>query len=52
MQAVHKGLEKVEQELTASENDGSISSGFRKVMNRNGSFCTYLKQDILLLTEE
>lgn len=31
MQAVSKGLEKVEQELTASENDGAISSGFQKV---------------------
>lgn len=32
MQAVSKGLEKVEQELTASENDGAISSGFQKVL--------------------
>lgn len=32
MQAVSKGLEKVEQELTASENDGVISAGFRKVL--------------------
>jgi len=31
MQAVSKGLEKVEQELAASENDGPISTGFRKV---------------------
>lgn len=31
MQAVSKGLEKVEQELTAAENDGAVSSGFRKV---------------------
>lgn len=31
MQAVSKGLEKVEQELTASENDGAISVGFQKV---------------------
>ncbi|EFJ37653.1 hypothetical protein SELMODRAFT_74599 [Selaginella moellendorffii] len=30
MQAVSKGLEKVEQELTASENDGAVSDGFRK----------------------
>ncbi|KAI7997221.1 Formin-like protein 14 [Camellia lanceoleosa] len=30
MQAVSKGLEKVEQELTASENDGAISAGFQK----------------------
>lgn len=32
MQAVSKGLEKVEQELTASENDGAISAGFQKVL--------------------
>lgn len=32
MQAVSKGLEKVEQELTASENDGAISSGFQKIL--------------------
>ncbi|KAI7983761.1 hypothetical protein LOK49_LG15G00618 [Camellia lanceoleosa] len=31
MQAVSKGLEKVEQELTASENDGVISAGFQKI---------------------
>lgn len=29
-----KGLEKVEQELAASENDGAISTGFRKVTNK------------------
>ncbi|XP_073051904.1 formin-like protein 14 isoform X1 [Primulina eburnea] len=34
MQAVSKGLEKVEQELTASENDGSVSLGFRQVLKR------------------
>ncbi|KAL9247561.1 hypothetical protein vseg_020979 [Gypsophila vaccaria] len=32
MQEVSKGLEKVKQELVASENDGSISSGFRKAL--------------------
>ncbi|CAN1306434.1 Formin-like protein 6 [Linum perenne] len=32
MQAVSKGLEKVEQELAASENDGAISIGFQKVL--------------------
>ncbi|CAI0410240.1 unnamed protein product [Linum tenue] len=32
MQAVSKGLEKVEQELAASENDGAISAGFQKVL--------------------
>ncbi|KAL7184193.1 hypothetical protein ACSBR2_026360 [Camellia fascicularis] len=31
MQAVSKGLEKVEQELNASENDGAISAGLQKV---------------------
>lgn len=31
MQAVSKGLEKVEQELMASDNDGAISAGFQKV---------------------
>jgi hypothetical protein len=30
-QAVVKGLEKVEQELTASESDGPVSDAFRKV---------------------
>ncbi|GMP69091.1 hypothetical protein CsSME_00028484 [Camellia sinensis var. sinensis] len=30
MQAVSKGLEKVEQELTTSENDGAISASFQK----------------------
>ncbi|ERM96350.1 hypothetical protein AMTR_s00001p00219300 [Amborella trichopoda] len=32
MQAVSKGLEKVELELTASENDGAISLGFQKAL--------------------
>ncbi|CAL5443254.1 unnamed protein product [Camellia sinensis] len=32
MQAVSKGLEKVEQERTASENDGAISAGFQKAL--------------------
>ncbi|KAK9076053.1 hypothetical protein SSX86_004386 [Deinandra increscens subsp. villosa] len=32
MQAVSKGLEKVEQELTAAENDGAISAGFQKAL--------------------
>ncbi|KAF5958896.1 hypothetical protein HYC85_006121 [Camellia sinensis] len=31
MQAVSKDLEKVKQELTASKNDGAISTGFQKV---------------------
>lgn len=31
MQALIKGLEKVKQELAASENDGPVSEVFRKV---------------------
>lgn len=31
MQAIIKGLEKVKQELAASENDGPVSDTFRKV---------------------
>ena len=31
MQAVSKGLEKVVQELTASENDGPVSENFCQV---------------------
>ncbi|XP_058114083.1 formin-like protein 18 isoform X3 [Magnolia sinica] len=32
MQAISKGLEKVEEELTASENDGPVSQHFRKTL--------------------
>lgn len=32
MQAISKGLEKVVQELSTSENDGPISSNFRMVL--------------------
>uniref|UniRef100_A0A0E0LT98 Formin-like protein n=2 Tax=Oryza punctata TaxID=4537 RepID=A0A0E0LT98_ORYPU len=32
MQAINKGLEKVEQELTTSENDGPVSEIFRKTL--------------------
>uniref|UniRef100_A0A0D9X688 Formin-like protein n=2 Tax=Leersia perrieri TaxID=77586 RepID=A0A0D9X688_9ORYZ len=32
MQAINKGLEKVEQELTTSENDGPVSDIFRKTL--------------------
>lgn len=32
MQSISKGLGKVEQELTASENDGPVSEGFRKIL--------------------
>ncbi|KAJ1431160.1 Tensin phosphatase, C2 domain [Sesbania bispinosa] len=43
MQAVSKGLEKVEQELTASENDGTISLGFRKVLK---NFLIFAEADV------
>eukprot|EP00850_Spirogloea_muscicola_P006284 SM000029S10579 [mRNA] locus=s29:870494:880058:- [translate_table: standard] len=33
MQAISKGLEKVEQELTASEGDGPVSVGFRQTLS-------------------
>ncbi|KAL6644183.1 hypothetical protein ACP70R_015791 [Stipagrostis hirtigluma subsp. patula] len=32
MQAINKGLEKIEQELTTSENDGPVSEVFRKTL--------------------
>lgn len=32
MQAIIKGLEKLKQELAASENDGPVSEVFRKVL--------------------
>lgn len=35
MQAISKGLEKVVQELTASENDGEVSGNFCKVIPRH-----------------
>ena len=35
MQAINKGLEKVVQELSASENDGPISEIFCKVLHVN-----------------
>jgi formin 2 len=37
--AVVKGLEKVEQELTASESDGPVSDVFRKVYCHNFLCC-------------
>ncbi|KAF8701425.1 hypothetical protein HU200_033590 [Digitaria exilis] len=47
MQAVNKGLEKVEQELTTSENDGPVSEIFRKVITtatgKPLTFCQTLK---------
>lgn len=47
MQAVSKGLEKVEQELAASENDGAISMGFRKVLK---SFLDTAEAEVRALT--
>ena len=38
MQAIIKGLEKVKQELSASENDGPVSEVFHKVSLRKISF--------------
>ncbi|GAB4834833.1 Formin-like protein 3 [Ancistrocladus abbreviatus] len=47
MQAVGKGLEKVEQELAASEIDGVISAGFRKALK---SFLDSAEADVRSLT--
>uniref|UniRef100_A0A1J3DMM1 Formin-like protein n=1 Tax=Noccaea caerulescens TaxID=107243 RepID=A0A1J3DMM1_NOCCA len=47
MQAATKGLEKVMQELTASENDGEISLGFRKVLTE---FLVTAEAEVRLLT--
>lgn len=41
MQAISKGLEKVVQELTASENDGPVSEKFCKVLC-NGCICVHV----------
>lgn len=38
MQAIIKGLEKVTQELSASENDGPVSEVFHKVSMRGNIF--------------
>ncbi|POO00999.1 Tensin phosphatase [Trema orientale] len=46
MQAVSKGLEKVELELAASENDGAISVGFQKVLK---SFLDTAEAEVRLL---
>lgn len=43
MQAINKGLEKVEQELTISENDGPVSEIFRKVTITVVFFLFFLK---------
>lgn len=47
MQAVSKSLGKVEQELTASENDGSVSEGFQKNLK---SFLNIAEADVRSLT--
>ncbi|KAI3454379.1 hypothetical protein Pfo_011042 [Paulownia fortunei] len=47
MQAVMKGLEKVHYELTAAENDGAVSSGFRKVLK---SFLDSAEAEVRALT--
>lgn len=45
MQAINKGLEKVEQELTTSENDGPVSEIFRKVTTSVIIFWAFLVTD-------
>ncbi|KAK1293294.1 Formin-like protein 6 [Acorus calamus] len=47
MQAISKGLEKVEQELTASENDGPVSETFRKTLKE---FLVVAESDVRSLT--
>ncbi|KAJ3693423.1 hypothetical protein LUZ60_008903 [Juncus effusus] len=47
MQAVNKGLEKVEQELTTSENDGPVSDTFRKTLKE---FLSIAEADVRTLT--
>lgn len=45
MQAISKGLEKVIQELSASENDGPVSENFIKVFKELVSFSRH-RQDL------
>ncbi|XP_020109921.1 formin-like protein 6 [Ananas comosus] len=47
MQAVSKGPEKVEQELTASENDGRVSETFRKTLK---TFLNVAEAEVRALT--
>ncbi|KAG9456309.1 hypothetical protein H6P81_000817 [Aristolochia fimbriata] len=47
MQAISKGLEKVEQELTASENDGPISESFSRTLKE---FLVTAEADVRSLT--
>ncbi|KAF3772275.1 Formin-like protein 6 [Nymphaea thermarum] len=44
MQAISKGLEKVEQELTASANDGPVSHGFQQGRNAD-ALALYFGED-------
>ncbi|KAL2482429.1 Formin-like protein 20 [Forsythia ovata] len=44
MQAIIKGLEKVKQELAASENDGPVSETFRKGRNAD-ALALYFGED-------
>ncbi|KAG6706645.1 hypothetical protein I3843_07G224600 [Carya illinoinensis] len=43
MQAISKGLEKVIQELTASENDGHVSNNFCKIIKE---FLSYAEAEV------
>jgi len=43
MQAIIRGLEKVKQELAASENDGPVTEVFRKVLSILDSSLNHLK---------
>lgn len=45
MQAITKGLEKVNQELAASESDGPVSEVFRKVF-----FCVFVYWFFIIIT--
>ncbi|XP_047954433.1 LOW QUALITY PROTEIN: formin-like protein 20 [Salvia hispanica] len=47
MQAIIKGLEKVKQELAASENDGPVSETFRKTLKE---FVTTAESDVASVT--
>ncbi|XP_040382723.1 formin-like protein 6 [Oryza brachyantha] len=47
MQAINKGLEKVEQELTTSENDGPVSDIFRRTLK---DFLSGAEADVRALT--
>ncbi|GJV37531.1 formin-like protein 14 [Tanacetum coccineum] len=48
VQEVSKGLEKVEQELTALDNDGAIFAGFQMALK---GFCNTAEVEVSLYTE-